>query len=168
MVPIPDYCFVEHFMNQANPDFLDAVNKGDHRSILSNPGYRNGHALSFFMEQYRNLLVWEDGTDLWLAKATPRHWLQQAKRIAVSRAPTYFGEVAYVIISDVEHGRIQATVELPSRKTPHAVLLRLRHPEAAPIKYVTVNGNPWTDFDTNKEVIVLEGLAGKVTVQANY
>ena len=80
VVPIPDYCFVEHFMNQANPDFLDAVNKGDHRSILSNPGYRNGHALSFFMEQYRNLLVWEDGTDLWLAKATPRHWLQQAKK----------------------------------------------------------------------------------------
>ena len=28
----------------------------------------------------------------------------------MSRAPTYFGEVAYVIISDVEHGRIQATV----------------------------------------------------------
>jgi hypothetical protein len=48
------------------------------------------------------------------------------------------------------------------------VLLRLRHPEAAPIKYVTVNGNPWMDFDTNKEVIVLEGLAGEVTVQANY
>ena len=86
----------------------------------------------------------------------------------MSRAPTYFGEVAYVIISDVEHGRIQAAVEIPSRKSPHAVLLRLRHPEAAPIKYVTVNGNPWMDFDANKEVIVLEGLAGEVTVQANY
>ena len=101
-------------------------------------------------------------------RTTPRHWLQHAKRIAVSRAPTYFGEVAYVIISDVEHGRIQATVEMPSRKTPHAVLLRLRHPEAAPIKDVTVNGDPWTDFDANKEVIILRGLAGEVTVEANY
>ena len=53
-------------------------------------------------------------------------------------------------------GKIQATVEMPSRGGQKAVLLRLRHPEAAPIQRVTVNGQPWQQFDRDKEVIRLE------------
>ena len=82
------------------------------------------------MEQFRSLLVWEDGSALWLAKATPRHWLEQGKKISVKNAPTYFGTVAYEIVSDVDHGKITATVEMPSPDAAKSVLLRLRHPKA--------------------------------------
>jgi hypothetical protein len=164
VVPIPDYCFVEHFVNQADPHFIELLKKEDHRSIL----FRNGHALSYFMEQFRNLLVWEDGSNLWLAKATPRHWLEQGKKVAVSRAPTCFGPLAYEIVSDTDHDRITATVEMPSRKSPKSILLRLRHPKAATIKSVQVNGKPWTRFNPDKEVIELTGLTGTATVTASY
>ncbi len=79
----------------------------------------------------------EDGGNLWLAKATPRHWLEQGKKVAVSHAPTYFGEAGYTIVSDADNGKITATVDLPSRNPPTSVLLRLHHPKASPIKDVT-------------------------------
>ena len=96
-----------------------------------------------FLERVRAMLVMEDGQDLWLARATPRTWLEQGKRIAVKNAPTCFGTVAYEIVSDVEHGTISATVEMPRRIAPRTVRLRFRHPKAAPIKSVTVNGKLW-------------------------
>ena len=87
----------------------------------------NGTA-GWFMENFRNLLVMEDGDRLRLARATPRAWLEQGKKITVRDAPTYFGTVAYEIVSDVDHGKIVATVEMPSRRPPKEILLRLRHP----------------------------------------
>jgi hypothetical protein len=168
VVPIPEYPFVEHFLNQINPDFVAALKTGDHGPILTNPGYRNGHALAYFMEQFRNLLVWEDGSTLWLAKATPRAWLQQGKQISVKNAPTYFGGVGYQIVSDAQHGKITATVEMPGRRTPEQVWLRLRHPADLPMKSVTVNGKPWKDFDPVREVISLHGIQGTVKVASSY
>ena len=127
----------------------------------------NGTA-GWFMENFRNLLVMEDGQSLWVARATPRVWLEQGKKITVKNAPTYFGTLAYEIISDVDNGKISATVEMPSRKPPKTVSLRFRHPQAAPIKSVTLNGRDWRGFDKDKEVIVLTGVQGKATVVASY
>ena len=77
----------------------------------------NGTA-GWFMENFRNLLVMEESQTLWLARATPRVWLEQGKKIAVKNAPTYFGPLAYEIVSDVDHGKITATIEVPSRTPP--------------------------------------------------
>lgn len=120
------------------------------------------------MENFPNLLMMEDGRSLWLARAAPRAWLAQGGRIAVKNAPTYFGPLAYEIVSDVDHGRIAATVEVPARRPPQAVPLRLRHPRKAPIKAATVNGRAWTGFDPAKEVIRLHGVQGTVKVEAVY
>jgi len=122
----------------------------------------------WFMENFRNLLVMEQDGTLWLARATPRAWLEHAKKISVKNAPTYFGTVAYEIVSDVDNGKISATVEMPARKAPKEVVLRFRHPKAAPIKAVTVNGKPWTEFNKDKETITLKGLTGQVAVTAHY
>ena len=127
----------------------------------------NGTA-GWFIENFRTLLVMEDGDRFWVARATPRVWLEQGKRISVKEAPTYFGNVSYEIVSDVDHGTITATIDMPSRHSANGVLLRLRHPKAAPIKSVTVNGQPWTEFKKDKEVIELVGLQGRLTVVANY
>ncbi|MGA2253420.1 MAG: hypothetical protein ABSG53_02065 [Thermoguttaceae bacterium] len=121
-----------------------------------------------FLERVRAMLVMEDGKDLWLARATPRVWLEQGKKIAVKHAPTCFGTVAYEVLSDAVHGRITATVEMPVRNAPNAVRLRFRHPRAAPIKSVKVDGKPWPAFDRDKEAIELTGMVGTLTVVASY
>jgi len=48
------------------------------------------------------------------------------------------------------------------------VLLRLRHPQSAPLKRVKLNGQPWNDFDPAKEVIRLHDLQGTLKVEAEY
>lgn len=127
----------------------------------------NGTA-GWFMENFRDLLVMEDGQSLWVARATPRIWLEQGKKITVRNAPTCFGTLAYEIVSDADNGRITATIEIPNRNPIRSVIVRLRHPQAIPIKSVMVNGKPWKWFDPAKETIDLKGLTGKAVIAASY
>ena len=127
----------------------------------------NGTA-GWFIANFRNLLAMEDGASLWVARGTPRAWLQQGKKIAVKNAPTYFGTLAYEIVSDVDHGQITATLELPSRNPPKNVFLRFRHPRALPIKSATLNGRAGADFDKDKELILLNDVQGRATIVASY
>ncbi|MCX6872309.1 MAG: hypothetical protein NTW21_00645 [Verrucomicrobia bacterium] len=121
-----------------------------------------------FLYRFRNLLVMEDNRNLWLARATPRVWLEQGKKISVKNAPTHFGTLDYEIVSDADHGKITATVKLPTRNPPGEVRLRLRHPKSAPIKSVTVNGKAWNDFDPGKEIVRLHGMKGTAIIDVNY
>lgn len=121
-----------------------------------------------FLQRFRQMLVMEEGDSLWLARATPRAWLEQGKKISVKNSPTYFGTVAYEIVSDVDHGKIAATLEIPSRNPPKAVLLRFRHPRSLPMKSVMVNGNSWTDFDPVNEVVRLHDVKGTFKLEASY
>jgi hypothetical protein len=121
-----------------------------------------------FLARFRNLLVMEDGQRLWLARATPRAWLGQDKKIRVKNAPTHCGTVDYEIVSDVDHGKISAMVKMPSRNPAKEVWLRLRHPKSAPIQSVTVNGKDWRDFDPAKEVVKLHGVKDTAIIEASY
>ena len=123
---------------------------------------------SCFLERFRMMLVMEAGDVLWLARATPRAWLEQGKRIAVRNAPTHFGPVGYEIVSDVEHGRLSATVTLPSRNPPREVVLVLRHPTSAAITGVKVNGKDWADFDAARGWVRLRGLSGQARVEVTW
>jgi hypothetical protein len=116
------------------------------------------------------MLVLEDPDEpvLWLAKATPRVWLKQGKTIAVSNAPTRFGNVGYEINSDIDHGKITAVLHLPASYRA-ATKLRLRVPDGKLLRAVKVNGASWTDFSPDKEVVnISSGRAGKITVEASY
>ena len=126
------------------------------------------HGNAAFLSNFRNMLVMEMDESLWLARGTPRVWLEQGKRISVKDAATHFGDVGFEIASHVDSGKINATVELPSRKIPKSVYLRLRHPKSLPIKRVTVNGKSWPHFSPELESIVLTNLTGKLTVLATY
>jgi len=148
----------------ADGKLWEAWHLGDY-AVCGGPD--NGTA-GWFMENFRNLLVMEDGQSLWVARATPRSWLEQGKKIVVKNAPTYFGTLEYEITSDVDNGKITASIEMPSRHPPRSVLVRFRHPTAVPLKSVMVNGQPWTRFDKDKEIIEVRGLTGKVVVTANY
>jgi hypothetical protein len=121
-----------------------------------------------FLERLRMMLVEEEGDTLWLARAAPRVWLENGKKIAVQNAPTHFGDFGYEILSAVNEGRITATVNLPSRHPPREVLLQLRHPDSSPIVGVTINGKKWANFDARAGVISLRGLRGVARVEATF
>lgn len=66
----------------------------------------------------------------------------------------------------MDNGRIDAKAEIPSRNPPKEVVLRFRHLKAAPIKGVTVNGKPWTEFDKAEDTVSHKVPSGTVTVTA--
>jgi hypothetical protein len=116
------------------------------------------------------MLVFEDPLDetLWLAKATPRRWLADGERIRVAGAPTRSGAVSYEIRSQIERGRVAATVELPDGRQAEAKL-RLRVPEPHVMRRVEVNGRPWPAFDPSEETVTLPAdLAGWVELTVSY
>ncbi|HWD38626.1 MAG TPA: hypothetical protein VG944_07240 [Fimbriimonas sp.] len=168
-----------HLAADGIPEFLRSMLNGYAVDILPDQGYTfNEHAVhgppdkifeeAAFLERFRNLLVMEEGSELWLAKGTPRAWLEQGKEISVRNAPTCFGTMSYKITSDVDHGQIAAEVSIPDRSQAKVILLRLRHPRGMPMRSVTVNGRPWSKFDTYKEVVSLAGLKGTVNVVCRY
>ncbi len=167
-----------HLAGDDIPVFIRSFLNAYAIDILPNSGYIfNEHAVhgppdkifeeAAFLERFRNLLVMEQGDSLWVARAAPRAWLEQGKRITVKNAPTHFGLAAFEIVSDADNGKITATVAIPSRQPPKSVWLRLRHPKAAPIKGVAVDGKDWKDFDPAGEVVRLRG-AGTLFVEVRY
>jgi len=105
-----------------------------------------------WFELYRNMLIHElDDDTLLLLQATPRKWLEDGKTIEVERAPTHYGRLSMKIESQALSNKLLAQIDMPDRRYPHNLLVRLRHPRRQPIKSVTVNGRDWTDFDVKKE-----------------
>jgi hypothetical protein len=119
----------------------------------------------------RWMLVFEDpaSNTLWLAKGTPRNWLEDAKTIAVSNAPTRWGPVSFTLRSRLHEHEVQCIVSLGSRNSPDAIKLRLRVPEGNRIQSVTRNGKSWTDFNPQEETVTLHPLLkDPVTLTVHY
>ena len=113
-----------------------------------------------FLERVRAMLVMEDAEVLWPARATPRAWLQQGKKIAVTAGHLlrHRGLRNHLRRGPRPHHRHRRDAFPPAAPLRAD---RLRHPKALPIRSVTVNGKPWTAFSPDKETIELRGLAGK-------
>lgn len=177
---LPAQCLVAmaHLRRDDAPNFLRATFTQYACVIDPQAGYvfREGpgggddkiQEAAVFVLRIRAMLVMEDDDSLWLARGTPRAWLAPGHKICVRNAPSSYGMVGYQIVSDADNNKIHAEVEMPSRKPAQAVLLKLRHPKAALIKRVTVNGQDWTRFKPEKGVIDLKGVSGKVKVVAHY
>jgi hypothetical protein len=117
----------------------------------------------------RWMLVFEDPATkaLWLAKATPRDWLQDGKTISVTNAPTRLGPVSFALNSQIASGNIEARVTLPAHSPEVQTKLRLRLPEGREIASVTINGQPWNQFDARAETITLpDEVKGEVVLIA--
>jgi len=158
--------FLRSWLNRCAVDInLADYSFNEHTTFAAND---KSHGKAVFLSNFRNMLAMEIGDTLWVARATPRSWLEQGKTISVRGAPTHFGTLAYEIVSDVDNGRINAVLEMPSRKAPKEVLLRLRHPKAAPIRSVAINGKEWKDFDAARELVRLCNVPAKVAVTVIY
>ena len=117
----------------------------------------------------RLLFVREQGAELYLGQAIPRPWLAGGRSIGIERAATHFGPMSLRISARADEGAIEAILTPPERNRPERIYLRLRHPKARPIQRVTLNGQSYDEFDTDKEWIVLPGdLTGVQKVVARY
>jgi len=117
----------------------------------------------------RLMFVHEDGENLILGQAIPRYWLADGKSVGIERAASHFGPLSFRMTSEAGQGRIKALVDPPTRNRPKEVYLRFRHPDAKPIKSVTVNGQAYGRFDAAKEWVILPASpAGRLEVVASY
>ncbi len=127
------------------------------------------HETGFFLYRTSTMLVQDRGDELWLAPFVTSNWLGDGQRILVENAPTIFGKVSYQIQSHAKEGYIEATIRPPTRQAPGDLVLRLRHSEGKLMRAVTVNGQPYTDFDPREETVrIVPDGAAPIKVQASY
>ncbi|NLF67840.1 MAG: hypothetical protein GX575_02170 [Candidatus Anammoximicrobium sp.] len=94
------------------------------------------------------MLVFEerDADVLWLCRAIPQRWLGRGGGVGVRRAVTRWGPVDFSI-TPRDDGILSAQITLPRADFPAEIRLRLRAPDAAPIRQVLLNGRPHEDVD---------------------
>ena len=71
----------------------------------------------------RQLLLWENGDQLWFGRATPREWLEDGKTVRIENAGTLFGTAGMVLNSEVGRKRIRASLQVPTQAPPKEVWL---------------------------------------------
>jgi len=112
----------------------------------------------------RLMFIEEKGDELYLARAVPRYWLRDGQKISIERAATYFGPMSFEIRSFVNEGRIEMTLDPPTRNAPKAIHVRFRHPDKKTITRVTLNGKPYSHFSPNTELVHLPAMGQKINV----
>jgi hypothetical protein len=117
----------------------------------------------------RLMFVREQGQELYLGQAIPRSWLADSRPVGIERAPSHFGPLSFKLTLSADSSKIEAVLSPPGRNPPQTIFLRLRHPQAKPMRSVTVNGLRYERFDPAKEWVVLPGnLRGVQNVVAQY
>jgi hypothetical protein len=117
----------------------------------------------------RLMFVNEQGRDLYLGQAIPRYWLAHGSQTGIQRAATHFGPLSLHYDSQTAQGTIKVVFDPPTRNPPQTIYLRLRHPQAKPLKSVILNGEAYNKFDQDKEWIILPGtLQGRQEIVARY
>lgn len=104
------------------------------------------------------LLVLEKDNQLLLAPGTPRRWLEPGEKTELLKLFTTKGKLSFSMQAGLDGNSVMANVDL-SEITSDSVKLFVRTPSAKKIKAVLLNGEPWKNFDADKESIQLP--AGK-------
>lgn len=113
----------------------------------------------------RDLLLREDGHDLWLGQGIPTAWLEPGKHVAVSRAPSEFGDLSYRIDAHRD-GRFHVSLNPPARQRPQEIHLCLRQPNDRAI--ATVQTVPAAPFRVSGQSIILPDLKIPVDIDVTF
>ena len=126
----------------------------------------NGTA-GWFVETFRSMLIMEEEDTLWITRGVPRSWLKDGNVISVRQAPTAFGNVDYVIESDLSNGKITARIDLPEFCSAETVTIRFRHPDSAKITSAEANGLSVTISDDG-ETVTLPADGSHIVLTIHY
>lgn len=120
-----------------------------------------------FVHRVRDMLVLEEGDNLWLAPGAPRRWLMTKDGIHVDRIETFFGPVSYSLHTGAETGVIEGEVTLPERQAPKKAWLVVRTPSSR-IESVTIDGKAWNKVDRRIEAVELPATNKPLRIQVHY
>jgi hypothetical protein len=121
------------------------------------------HEEAWFLMETRWMLWLEHGSTLRLLTGIPRRYMEDGKRIELRNVATYFGPLTLTAVSELEQGRIRASVECNSEYRPKRIELRLPHPTATKAK--KVEGGT---YDATTETVTIEPFAGSSEVQLHF
>jgi hypothetical protein len=147
----------------------------DVRCFTEHPVVELGHGIGPFyktpdeakwLSWLRAFLMHEEGDRLHIAPGAPREWLAPGKHFGVKKMATFFGPVTYEFQADEQGVTLQ--VEISDQRPPNAVKVHVRCPEGKTIQAVTVNGQPYTDFDAAKEFVQIAQPAGQYTILVDF
>jgi hypothetical protein len=94
----------------------------------------------------RSMLLREDGDVLQIGEGTPRSWIQSGRSLAVTSAPTQFGETSYRI-EGLQNGIVHVRIVPPSRRAPKEIRLHLRVPGNLAIESVKNTSHTAVSYD---------------------
>ena len=103
----------------------------------------------------------DNGIDL--LPGIPRVYLENGKHIELNKVATYFGPLSLHVVSALDQGRIQATVECQSDRKPSFVELRIPHPQGR--KAVWVKGGTYIP---EKERVRVEPFEGRADITVGF
>ena len=112
----------------------------------------------------RQMFVREENDALLLGQAVPREWLKSGQTCGLRNARTYFGPMS-IIYTSGDH-QITAKLDPPQRNLPKQIRLRFRTPDAQPIRSLTVNGKPWTNY--HEDWVQLPAGLGASSISATF
>jgi len=113
----------------------------------------------------RMMFIQERADQLWLGAAVPRYWLADGQNCGIENARTYFGPMSVRYESHSDQSRIEMLLDPPRRNPPKKIYARFRHPEGKRITRCEINGKPHSQFDPEKEWVVLAGVLKKKPTQ---
>ncbi|MGI8959141.1 MAG: hypothetical protein ACR2IV_05140 [Bryobacteraceae bacterium] len=120
-----------------------------------------------FVHRLRDMLVLEEGDNLWLAAGAPRRWVTAKDGIRVDGVQTFFGPVSYTLRAGAGPGVIEGEVTLPRRQAPQKAWLIVRTPTSR-IESVTINGKAWSRVDSRLEAVELPATSEPLKIQVHY
>ncbi len=109
-----------------------------------------------FIHLLRDLLLYEEGDRLVLARGVKREWLAEGQVVAIADAPTHFGKLGYRLEAQKDGAKLTLT---PTNDPPGGYVVNL--PEGITLRGVTVDGKPWEDFSA-REVRLKPGVRSVV------
>jgi hypothetical protein len=121
------------------------------------------HETAGFLMQTRHMLWMEEGKTLKLLPGIPRAWLESGKRIELHNVGSFFGHLSLSVVSDLDHGKIEARIVCDDVRKPDRVTMRLPHPHNQ--SPCSVEGGP---YDQSEEVVIMDNFAGHATVLLRF
>ena len=121
------------------------------------------HEEAWFLMETRWMLYMERGKTLSLLAGVPREYMEDGKRIVLTKVASYFGPLSLTVESKTARGNIDASVECTSDWRPERVEIRVPHP--AGIKAKKIEGGT---YDPETERVIIEPFGGTAEVKLHF
>ncbi len=121
------------------------------------------HEEAWFLMETRWMLYLEEDQTLKLLSGVPRKWLENSKEIEVTNAASYFGQLSFRVVSNIDKGFIEAAIECKSERIPQQVIIRIPHPTLK--KPVNVIGGSYNHVD---ETVTIKPFNGTASIRLEY